>query len=359
MKPLQLIFDRAIAADRHIVLAEGEDPRIQAAAIEATRRRIARLTLLGRPGTIESGVGAGTGIEIIDPASSERLEALAAWYHGKRRHKGVTEADALQATKQPLNFAALMVDTGQADGTVAGAVATTADTVRAALTVIGRSPGTRLVSSFFLMLACRDHHPVKGGMVFSDCGLVVDPDAADLAAIARSSASSVRTLLGETPRLALLSFSTAGSAEHARVAKVREALRILNREVPGLLVDGEMQFDAAFEDSIRKSKAPASALTQRPNAFIFPNLDAGNIGYKIAQRIGGMQAIGPILQGLAKPANDLSRGCTVEDVLGMIAVTAVQAAERPSRSQTSSHGTSDDHGDANGASPTSTVKPIR
>jgi phosphate acetyltransferase len=197
--------------------------------------------------------------------------------------------------------------------------------VRAALQTIGRAPGVGLVSSFFLMMLCAPHHVKKGAFVFSDCGLVVDPDAAGLADIAIASARSFEALAGLPAKVAMLSFSTAGSAAHERVSKVMEATRLAHEAAPGLVIDGELQFDSAFVEAVSEAKAPHSQLHGQANVFVFPNLDAANIGYKIAQRIGGASAIGPILQGLAKPANDLSRGCTADDVFHMIAVTVVQA----------------------------------
>ena len=212
---------------------------------------------------------------------------------------------------------------------IGGAVATTAHTVRTALRVIGPAPGTRLVSSFFLMLLCDAAHGRKGGFVFSDCGLVVDPTAEELAEIALAASDSCASLLGEEPRVAMLSFSTMGSATHARVDTVRTATELVRARRPGLRIDGELQFDAAFVPLVNAGKAPGSATRGEANVLIFPNLEAGNIGYKIAQRIGGALAIGPVLQGLARPANDLSRGCTAEDVHALIAVTATQPAAAP------------------------------
>lgn len=329
MKPLDHILEAAKAAPRRIVLAEGEDPRIVEGALRAAREGLAEIILVGNRAMVEARLeeaGAAPGlIRIEDPAASALTARLASAYHALRAGKGVDATAAAEALRSPLVFAAMMVREGEADGTVGGAVATTADTVRAALQTIGRAPGVGLVSSFFLMMLCAPHHVKKGVFVFSDCGLVVDPDAAGLADIAVASARSYEALAGAPARVAMLSFSTAGSAAHERVSKVVEATRIARDSVPDLVIDGELQFDSAFVEVVSNAKAPQSVLHGAANVFVFPNLDAANIGYKIAQRIGGATAIGPILQGLAKPANDLSRGCSAEDVFYMIAVTVVQA----------------------------------
>jgi phosphate acetyltransferase len=329
MKPLERILATARQAPKHIVLPEGEDPRIVEAAIRAKREGIAEITLIGNHGVITQALALSAASQldcrIEDPASSPLASRLAGAYFELRKAKGVDEAAAVEALRSPLVFAAMMVREGEADGTVGGAVATTADTVRAALQTIGRAPGIGLVSSFFLMMLCQPHHAKKGAFVFADCGLVVDPDAAGLADIARMSARSYQALAGAPAKVAMLSFSTNGSAAHERVSKVVEATRLAHAADPQLVIDGELQFDTAFVEAVSASKAPNSALHGEANVFVFPNLDAANIGYKIAQRIGGADAIGPILQGLAKPANDLSRGCTAEDAFHMIAVTVVQA----------------------------------
>ena len=331
MKPLDRIIETARRAPKRIVLAEGEDPRIIAAACRARAEGIAEIALVGNAEVIgrriaEAG-GTAKEFRIEAPLFSPLTERFAAAFHALRKAKGVDAAQALDTVRSPLMFAAMMVREGEADGTVGGAVATTADTVRAALQTIGSAPGVKLVSSFFLMMLCAPHHVKKGAFVFSDCGLVVDPDAAGLADIARMSARSYRALTGSVPKVAMLSFSTNGSAVHERVSKVVEATRLARASEPDLIIDGELQFDTAFVEAVSAAKAPGSALNGGANVFVFPNLDAANIGYKIAQRIGGATAIGPILQGLAKPANDLSRGCSADDVYHMIAVTVLQAGQ--------------------------------
>ena len=331
MNALDRILETARRSPRHVVLAEGEDPRIQDAAVRAARDGLARLTLLGdetRIGmTMAARGAAGLAIAVENPLNSPRLQRYAAAYLDLRRRKGVDEAAAVRAMSEPLGHAAMMVRQGDADGSIGGAVTTTADTVRAAIQIIGRAPESRIVSSFFLMMQCEPHHARKGAFVFSDCGLVVAPDAGQLAAIAIASAASYEALTGEPARVGMLSFSTHGSASHARVDKVTQALAMAREQAPGLLIDGELQFDAAFVESVAAAKCPSSPIRGAANVLVFPDLDSGNIGYKIAQRIGGAVAIGPILQGLARPANDLSRGCSADDVYHLIAVTVVQAQQ--------------------------------
>ncbi len=331
MTMLQELRNRAALRPAHIVLSEGHDPRVVAGALEATRAGIARVTLIGPQSVVEkllteAGVADEDEISIQDPSVSDLTDEVALSYFELRKHKGIRKDFADEQARDPLVFAAMMVRNGHADGTVGGAVATTSDTVRAALQVIGKAENASLVSSFFLMALPEHHSSGRAAMTFGDCGLVIDPDAEELAAIAVASAASHRQLLGETPKVALLSFSTMGSAKHPNVTKVSDAVAILAEEHSDLDADGELQFDAAFVPAVGASKAPDSKVAGHANVMIFPNLDAGNIGYKIAQRIGGCAAIGPVLQGLAKPANDLSRGCTAEDVTNMIAVTTLQAA---------------------------------
>lgn len=317
MKPLDRILAAARANPRHIILPEGDNPLVAEAAASLAADGLARVTLMNGPDL--------PCVTALVSAEASDLPELGDHWHRMRAAKGMTAERALEEMRDPIRQAAMRVRLGHADGTVGGAVATTAETVRAALQIIGRAPDAEIVSSFFIMLSCGSDAPVKGGMIFADCGLVIEPNAEELAAIARGAAQSCRQLLHETPRVALLSFSTAGSARHHSLAKIHEALALIRAAEPDLEVDGEMQFDAALDDAIRAKKAPGSALSGRSNVFIFPDLASGNIGYKIAQRLGGLIAIGPILQGLARPANDLSRGCSVDDIIAVTAVTAVQA----------------------------------
>lgn len=330
MKPLENLLQNAARSQKKIVLSEGSDPRAVQAAIDARADNIARIVLVAPEAEVLAeyealGGKPDEGVEIHDPATSELREELAQAFYERRKHKGMTIEGAREATLNPHVYAALLVKTGHADGTVGGAVATTAEIVRTAIQVIGPKPGSKLVSSFFLMLFCQPHHDKKGAFIFSDSGLVVDPNAEEMAQIAIASSESYSALTGETPRVAMLSFSTRGSAKHDAVTKVATATKLAQEAAPDLLLDGELQFDAAFVPTVAAAKAKDSPLQGNANVFIFPNLDAGNIAYKIAQRVGGANAIGPIMQGLDKPANDLSRGCSSEDILHMIAVTAAQA----------------------------------
>jgi phosphate acetyltransferase len=336
LKPLDRIVETCRSAPRRIVLAEGEDPRVIEAVLRAEREGLTEeLTLIGNAARIRDQIAARGGrldrFRIEDPATSPLKEAFVEGYVQLRRHKGVDHEAARSALADPIGFAAMMVREGCADGMIGGAVATTTHTVRTALQIIGRAPRSRLVSSFFLMMLCGPEHVRKGAFVFADCGLVIEPDVEELADIAIASADSYAALTGGRPSVAMLSFSTMGSALHARVDKVVEATQRVRVARPDLLIDGELQFDAAFVPAVNSTKASGSVTGGEANVFVFPNLEAGNIGYKIAQRIGGAVAIGPVLQGLARPANDLSRGCSADDVYSMIAVTGVQAARSAAR----------------------------
>ncbi|ATJ83582.1 phosphate acetyltransferase [Halomonas beimenensis] len=335
MKALNEILARARRSPRRIVLCEGEDERVLQAAVKAAEDGIAHLTLVGKWATLaelaRSRALSLSRLELIDPDDSPLTESLAEALFALRRKKGMTREDAAAAIREPLCFANMLVREGHADGSVAGAVHTTGDVVRSAIQILGLAPGCRLVSSFFLMMLCQPFHSLKGGMIFSDCGLVIDPDAEQLSQIAMAAADSAEALLGEQARVAMLSFSTSGSAQHGNVEKVVQAARRVKERRPGLAIDEDVQLDAAIVAEIAERKLPDSQVKGNANVLIFPDLEAGNIGYKLAERIGGAEAIGPLLQGLAKPANDLSRGCSVDDIYHVIAVTTVQAQAAEAR----------------------------
>jgi len=327
-------FDRVLnvakSTLRRVVLPESADERVLQAAVIAQTQGLAQIVLIGNSEEIVAKAQSLNleldGIEIIDPGNSERRTSYQSALVEMRKHKGMTAEKADTALEDSVTFACMMVSEGDADACVAGAITSTADVVRNAMRYVGKHPDESLISSCFIMIL-NPEHPVKDAMVIGDCALVIDPDAEQLAGIAISTAETASKLLQVKPDIAMLSFSTAGSARHAAVTKVVKATELVREQRADWRVVGEVQLDAAVVPEILTKKSPEQASDEPCNVLVFPNLDAGNIGYKLIERFGGAQAIGPILQGLNKPVNDLSRGCKTSDIVNIIAVSAAQVQD--------------------------------
>ncbi len=318
---LDSVLARAKKLQQRIVFPEGDDPRVR----EATARLAADGVV--RPIVVSTNTQCAPGVNCIDPSQSENIDKYGRLYHERRRSRGITEAEAREVAHVPIFFASLALAAGDADGLVGGAKNTTAETVRALIHCVGVKAGARLVSSFMIQQQPDPKFGEGGLLIFADPAVVPKPTPSELAEIAISAAENGRRFLGTEPRVAMLSFSTKGSATHPLVEEVLEAVRIINARAPELKVDGELQADAALLPEVGASKAPGSPVAGRANVMIFPDLNAANIGYKLAERMGGARSLGPFLQGLQKPGNDLSRGSSVEEIYYTAAVTALQAAD--------------------------------
>jgi phosphate acetyltransferase len=333
MSFIETVKAKAKANPKSVVLPESYDERMLLAAEKIVKEGLAKITILGNPEKVKADAAAKgvdlTGVTILDPAVAPKLDAYVDKLVEIRKAKGLTKEDARKLLTAPdhLFFAGLMVREQDVDGCVAGATSTTGNVLRAGIQAIGTAPGFKTISSFFVMVTKNPKLGDNGILFFSDCAVNPNPDAQALGEIAIATAHNYKALIGSDARVAMLSFSTKGSAKHPDVDKVLEALKIAKALDPSVLIDGELQADAALIPSIGEKKAPGSPVAGKANVLIFPDLDAGNIGYKLAERIGGAEAYGPVIQGMARPINDLSRGCSVEDIVNVVAITALQAQQ--------------------------------
>ncbi|MDP3913701.1 MAG: phosphate acetyltransferase [Bacteroidota bacterium] len=329
MEILKRVYQNAQKYQKRIVLPEGAEPRTLRATEIVLNQKLAQIILLGNPEEIiQAATEIGVNIEgatIVNPKTDQRREAYADLMVEIRKSKGLTREAALELLNDPLYFAPMMIKSGDADGELAGAINATGDVLRPALQYVKTVPGVSVVSGAFLMFV-NPHFGHEGILVFADCAVMPDPDERQLAEIAVTTAKTAKAIVGMDPRVAMLSFSTMGSAQHPLVDKMSNATRIARELDPDLKIDGEMQLDAALIPEVGRLKAPDSEVAGRANILVFPGLEAANIGYKLVQRLGKAEAVGPILQGMAAPINDLSRGCSVIDIVNMVAITANQAA---------------------------------
>jgi phosphate acetyltransferase len=329
MNLLDTLKAKAKANPKRVILAEGEEPRTVKAAAIITAEKLAHVTLVGNRAKIEAvakeqGVDV-TGVPSVDPETSPKFEDYAQAYFEARKAKGMTIEEARKIMKDTVFYGTMMVHKGEADGLVSGALHSTGDTIRPALQFIKTKPGINIVSSSFIMIVPDCELGDKGMFIFADCAVMPAPTDAELAQIAIASAETARVLCGMEPRVAMLSFSTYGSAKHELVDKVKRAVAMAKAQAPDLKIDGEMQADAAIVPKVGKSKAPGSPIAGQANVLVFPDLQSGNIAYKLVERLAKAQAVGPVLQGIAKPINDLSRGCSVDDIVHLVAITSLQA----------------------------------
>ncbi len=332
MDLLKMIKENAVRLQNHIVLPEGSELRTLKAAEQILNEKIARITLLGNRSVIEEkaqkeGISI-SGAGIVDPLTDSNRQRYAEIMVELRKSKGLTIEKAFEQLNDPLCFGVMMIKAGDADGEVAGAINATGDVLRPAFQYVKTLPGVTVVSGLFFMIFKDKNIGDNGMLVFADCAVMPDPNASQLAEIAVTTAATAKKIANIEPRVAMLSFSTKGSAQHELVNKVAEATRLAAAMNPELMIDGEMQLDAALVPEVGQLKSPGSKVAGKANVLVFPGLESGNIGYKLVQRLAGAEAIGPILQGMAAPINDLSRGCSVSDIVNMVAITANQAGEK-------------------------------